>query len=61
MDLVVASFQFSAIIDIGRADTEDCGSIRHIGTVTNVEPIASRDGSSEGSKVLIRATPPQLR
>jgi hypothetical protein len=54
MELMVATFQFPAIVNIRGTNAEGGSAVGHIGPISNVEAIASRDGGAEGNEAWVR-------
>ena len=61
MNLVIAALEFTAIIDIGSANPEDRCPVRDIRAVSNIQAIASRNGTSEIGEVRILSPALQLQ
>jgi hypothetical protein len=61
VNLVIATLEFAAIINIGGANTEHCCAVRNIRTVSNIQAIARSNGSPECSEFRILSAALQFR
>src|SRR5262245_19804887 len=61
VNLVVAALQLPAVIDVGLADAEGCGSIWNIFSVADTEAIAGCDGRAERDQTRVGTTTMELR